>query len=251
VTATRRVPATAKGEATRAFLLRTAAQVFGERGYASTTQNDLIEASGLTKGAFYFYFPSKSALALEVLQEQKTRWLTEIGERIGTEASAADQLRALVPAMLDLLARDPGAWSVTRLSRELAADPEVGPQVSAVQAEWVSLVAEVIRRGQADGDLRAGLDPESLATVLIGAFDGLKVLTDILEPRSHGGKTFARHVRTLLAVVEQALVTTPAHSGSPATAARPTTPAHSGSPATAARPTTPATPTAPVRKRSP
>src|SRR4029450_8640870 len=66
-----RVPATAKGEATGAYLLRTAAQVFGERGYTATTQNDLIAAAGLTKGAFYFYFRSKADLALAVLQAQQ------------------------------------------------------------------------------------------------------------------------------------------------------------------------------------
>jgi AcrR family transcriptional regulator len=210
---TTRVPATAKGEATRAFLLRTAAQVFGEHGYAATTQNDLIAASGLTKGAFYFYFRSKSALALEVLQEQKNRWLTQVGQRIMVESSAADQLRALVPAMLDLIAHDPGAWSVTRLSRELAADPEVGAKVSAVSAEWVSFVADVVRRGQAEGDLRAGLDPRSVATVLIGAFDGLKGLTDILEPAERGAGAFVRHVHTLLEIVELALM--PATTATP------------------------------------
>lgn len=46
------VPATPKGAATRAFLLLTAARVFGERGYSATTLNKLIAASGLTKGAF-------------------------------------------------------------------------------------------------------------------------------------------------------------------------------------------------------
>jgi AcrR family transcriptional regulator len=205
-----RVPATAKGEATRAFLLRTAAQVFGERGYAATTQNDLIAASGLTKGAFYFYFRSKSDLALEVLQEQKSRWLSEIGEQVLAHPTASEQLRALVPAMLDLHARDPGSWSVTRLTRDLAADPEVGERVSQISIEWVGFVAAVIRRGQAEGDLRADLDARSLATVLVGAYDGLKALTEIVEPPASVGVTFAAHVRTLLTLVESALMLTPA-----------------------------------------
>jgi TetR/AcrR family transcriptional repressor of nem operon len=201
-----KVPATAKGEATRAFLLRTAAQVFAERGYAATTQNDLIAASGLTKGAFYFYFPSKSALALAVLQEQQARWLSQIGERVLAQGSAADQLRALVPAMLELISADPSAWSVTRLTKELSADPEVAEQVCKPTVEWVGFVAELIRRGQSDGDLRAGLDPQSVAVVLVAAFDGLKSLTDILEPTQHGAGAFAERARTLLAIVELALI---------------------------------------------
>ena len=56
-------PATAKGAATRAFLLHTSAGVFAERGYAATTMGELIAASRLTKGAFYFHFRSKAELA--------------------------------------------------------------------------------------------------------------------------------------------------------------------------------------------
>src|SRR4051812_47252110 len=117
------VPATAKGEATRAFLLRTAARVFAERGYAGTALSDLIAASGLTKGAFYFYFPSKAVLALAVLRDQQERWLGQVSERVLSAGTALEQFRALAPVMLELLAAEPGAWSITRLTREMAEDP--------------------------------------------------------------------------------------------------------------------------------
>jgi TetR/AcrR family transcriptional repressor of nem operon len=201
-----RVPATAKGEATRAHLLRTAATIFAERGYAATTQSDLIAASGLTKGAFYFYFPSKADLALEVLREQKGRWLTQIGERVLAEPSPALQLKAMLPAMLDLLERDPAAWSVTRLTRELAADPALTAEVSKVPAEWVGFIAGLIRRGQEAGELRTGQEPELIASVLVAAFDGLKDLTDVLEPGEAGGAAFTARVHTLLDIVERALL---------------------------------------------
>src|SRR3954469_14886217 len=176
------VPATAKGEATRAFLLRTAARLFAERGYTGTALSDLIAASGLTKGAFYFYFESKAALALGVLRDQQERWLHLVSERVLSAGTAAEQFRALAPTMLELLAADPGAWSITRLTKDLAADPVTAGEVSAPMARWVELVADIVRRGQADGDLRPQLDPHHVAVVLVGAFDGLKALTDVLDP---------------------------------------------------------------------
>jgi AcrR family transcriptional regulator len=206
VAITPKVPATAKGEATRAYLLRTAAQVFAERGYAAATQNDLIAASGLTKGAFYFYFRSKAELALAVLREQKGRWLAEVGERVLAEPNAADQLRELVPAMLTLISVDPSAWSITRLSRELATDPEAADQVNAATAEWVGFVADIVRRGQADGSIQRGLDPDSVATVLVGAFDGIKALVDVLEPPARAAEVFTDRVQTMLGLVETALL---------------------------------------------
>ncbi len=206
MTPTAKVPATAKGEATRAFLLRTAAQVFAEKGYTAATQNELIAASGLTKGAFYFYFASKADLALAVLQEQKHRWLDEVGEQLALDPNPAAELRQLVPTMLELLGADPGAGSLTRLSRELATDPAVAEQVSATTAEWVAFVADIVRRGQRDRTIRAGLDPDAVATVLVGAFDGLKALIDVIPPPGRAAAEFADRIQTLLAIVEAALI---------------------------------------------
>jgi TetR/AcrR family transcriptional repressor of nem operon len=200
------VPATAKGEATRAFLLRTAAQVFAERGYTGTALTDLIAASGLTKGAFYFYFRSKSALALAVLRDQQDRWLRQVRERVLSAGTAIEQFQALAPSMLDLLANEPGAWSITRLTKDMAADPALAGEVSGPMAAWVDLIADIVRRGQADGDLRPGIDPHHAAVVLVGAFDGLKTLTDVLDPGAQASEIFSQRAQMLLAMVERGLL---------------------------------------------
>jgi TetR/AcrR family transcriptional repressor of nem operon len=49
-------------------LLNAALSLFRERGYADTTVDELCRAAGVTKGAFFHYFPSKEALALVAIQ---------------------------------------------------------------------------------------------------------------------------------------------------------------------------------------
>jgi AcrR family transcriptional regulator len=162
------VPATAKGEATRAFLLQTAARVFAERGYAGAALSDLIAASGLTKGAFYFYFPSKAAAVAALLEdfyeemmEAATDWY-EGGDgspllrlRTGFEASIAlwRDRAGLMVAMLDAVGTD--------------------PEVRDVWETWIQGFIEriTIRIGEerAAGLARDGGDPHALATVLMGA----------------------------------------------------------------------------------
>ncbi|HVK23235.1 MAG TPA: TetR family transcriptional regulator [Actinokineospora sp.] len=198
------VPATAKGEATRAYLLRTAAHMFAERGYAGTTQSDLIAASGLTKGAFYFYFKSKLDLAMAVIADQEARWLSHITERVLAQSSAVDQLRAVVPALLDLFATAPDAWVAMRLCKELGSNPDL-PDVRKPMASWITLIADIVGRGQAEGDLRDDLDAESVAEVLVAAFDGLKSLADVLGFTEDPDR-FATRARTLMALAEHALV---------------------------------------------
>jgi len=203
------VPATAKGEATRAFLLRTAALVFAEHGYTGTSLNDLIAASGLTKGAFYFYFRSKAALAIAVLRDQQDRWLRQVSERALSAGTAAEQFQALPGIMLELLATEPGAWSITRLTKDMTEDPATAEEASKPMAAWVEFVADIVRRGQADGDLRSDLDPHHVAVVLIGAFDGLKSLSDVLGSGTQVATAFSQRAQVLLAIVERGLLIEP------------------------------------------
>ena len=61
-------PRSAKGAATKAKIIRTAADLFHERGVGATSPDDVIEVSKTGKGQFYHYFKSKEGLVHEVLQ---------------------------------------------------------------------------------------------------------------------------------------------------------------------------------------
>ena len=65
---------TDRGGETRRRILEVAAEAFAERGYAGTSVNDVLKASGVTKGGFYFHFPSKEALALATLRHKQEQW---------------------------------------------------------------------------------------------------------------------------------------------------------------------------------
>lgn len=53
----------------RAELIAAAQTLFFERGYDATSVEDIIGRAGVSKGAFYYYFPSKEAV-LEAIAEQ-------------------------------------------------------------------------------------------------------------------------------------------------------------------------------------
>jgi AcrR family transcriptional regulator len=59
-------PRSEKAEATRARLVEVAGELFGERGYEDTPIEDVLERTGVSKGALYHHFPSKEALFEEV-----------------------------------------------------------------------------------------------------------------------------------------------------------------------------------------
>jgi AcrR family transcriptional regulator len=59
---------TQRGRERREQLIACAAQLFAERGYHTTSVSDIVEALGVGKGVFYWYFSSKEALLTELLK---------------------------------------------------------------------------------------------------------------------------------------------------------------------------------------
>lgn len=194
-------PATPKGAATRSFLLQVAAEAFAQRGYAETTMSELIARSGLTKGAFYFHFSSKEQLALAVIDEKKRQWLDWVQDAISDEPTAFDKLRGVASALVRLHRDDPSAFSVTRLTRDLARVPDVEGMVRDHMRVWVGLLAELITQAQRDGDLPRTIEATDLAALLVGATDGVKELGELIDAPSRARRAFERRMAALVTLV--------------------------------------------------
>jgi AcrR family transcriptional regulator len=67
------VTPTPRGQRTRQLIIERASGVFAENGFAAASLSRLVAATGLTRGAFYFHFDSKDALAQAIVQEQAER----------------------------------------------------------------------------------------------------------------------------------------------------------------------------------
>lgn len=65
-------------ELRRSEILDQAFALFLSRGYDNTSLNDLIAEAGLSKGAFYYYFPSKEALLVELTHRFALQSFTEL-----------------------------------------------------------------------------------------------------------------------------------------------------------------------------
>ncbi len=193
---------TPKGAATRALLLQIAAEVFAERGYAETTMAQLIARSGLTKGAFYFHFSSKEQLALAVIEAKQRQWIDSVVQAISAEPRAFDRLRAVALALVKVHRDDPSAFSVSRLTRDLARVAGVSSVVRDHMRTWVGLVAGLIRQAQADGDLPGTVDADDLAAVLVATTDGLKDLGALIDSPSRARRAYERRMNTLVTLVD-------------------------------------------------
>lgn len=84
-----------KADSTRQDLIDSARRLFGSRSYADVSLSEIVEASGLTKGALYHHFPGGKRDLMEAVYE---RVEAEFTEKVATQVMpslAADGIDAL------------------------------------------------------------------------------------------------------------------------------------------------------------
>jgi AcrR family transcriptional regulator len=177
--------ATDRGGETRRRILDVAAEAFAERGYAGTSLNDVLKASGVTKGGFYFHFPSKEALALATLRHKQEQWAGSVMAAVLRRPRAVEQLEAMAEALCDLHEQDRACRAISRLCTELGDEhPELRPQLGTQLTTWMDMVAAIIRKGQDEGDIRPEVDPAVVAEIAVESFIGLETVSEMLTGRA-------------------------------------------------------------------
>jgi AcrR family transcriptional regulator len=198
----------ARAGRSRRAILDAAAPIFAERGYEAASLNEIILASGLTKGGFYFHFRSKRELALAVLQDGGERWVRLLDRELGATPTALERLVAAPRLIARLARRGEGPAALRRLADDLTRDPEVRDEVCGSIRTWIASAASDVAAAQAEGSVRGDLDPEALAEILIAAFVGAQTFTE-----QFGDDDLERRVEEQIAFVLPAIVTPEAKEG--------------------------------------
>jgi TetR/AcrR family transcriptional regulator, transcriptional repressor for nem operon len=161
---------------TKAALVDAGTRLILEQGYHQTGIQDVLQAAGVPKGSFYYYFPSKEAFGQAVIAQFAEAYLVRLEQYLGD--TTARPLTRLRRHQEDLLARFErrgcrGGCLIGNLSQELADQhPRLRTQLDAVLTSWRARYAQLFREAQAVGDLRADRDPEALADFYLDSFEG-------------------------------------------------------------------------------
>jgi AcrR family transcriptional regulator len=189
-----------KSERTRSRLIQIAAERFAADGYAGTSFASLVEASGQSKGAFYFHFPSKLDLALAAFRAKQSQ-LIEKALGTGGDGSPLERLLAALEARARAYAADRSLRVLPRLSTEFAQDPELAPVVRELHRNAVSLFSRLVKEAQESGEVRRDLDPDAVARTIFAAIVGM----DEISQRETGGADLVERDRDFIRLLRSAL----------------------------------------------
>lgn len=160
----------ARAAQTRASIIRAAAEVFDECGYHGAGINRILTRAKVTSGAMYFHFASKEELARAVMLEQAKD--LELPE----EPAGLQQLVDVTFA----LARELQHNTLLRAGVRLAVEPR-GPalQDDSAYSWWVDRFSGELAVARQQGELREDADESEFAEVLVSAFTGTQLRSQI------------------------------------------------------------------------
>jgi TetR/AcrR family transcriptional regulator, cholesterol catabolism regulator len=147
------------GSERRDEILAIAAQLFAERGFASTTVREIADAAGILSGSLYHHFDSKESMVDELVHEMLDRVLAAYRAIIATDVAPEVALRALVREAFTAIASD--AATVTVMVNEwnlFVKFPRFG-YLREIYEETERLWVSVLQRGAQTGAFRPDLDP--------------------------------------------------------------------------------------------
>lgn len=171
----------ARAVETRAAIILAAADVFGALGFGGASMADICVASGLTKGALYFHFESKEALALAVIDAQHERAIALGGDLLHSDQPGLHVLMRLTFELGRQVRDDTVSRAGIRLTMESSSlsTPVVTPY-----EEWMAACELLLRRAILDGDVRDDLDVAAAAHFISPAFTGVQVVSGVLTGRA-------------------------------------------------------------------
>jgi AcrR family transcriptional regulator len=165
-TTTRKTPRetqAARSARTRGALLAAARELFAAQGFAATGREEIAERAGVTRGALYHHFASKTDLAAAVVEQLEGELVDLVVAAALQGSGVRDQLHRGCRAYMDACA-DP------TMARILADAPAVLGIEACRALDAVAcapLLAEVFARAVEEGITVPG-DPEVAAALLLG-----------------------------------------------------------------------------------
>ena len=163
-----------RGTETKLRIVNVTRTLYSSHGCDSTTLDDIITASGVTKGAFYHYFKSKEALCHELIDYVSEEYAELIGSLDG-ELDPLGRLRQLI-RMLDEL-NTSGEWVNCRLILRLSADshdshPHLQKKIRVFWNWYTSAFEEMIANCQQAGQLTTDIDGQTLTKMIMSLIAG-------------------------------------------------------------------------------
>ncbi len=171
----------ARAEATRRRILESAVDLFNDLGYGETGLADVLQRAGVSKGAFYYHFDSKEAVAGAIIEEYRARVSEAIAARTDASAPLLDRIIFASFVTAEILRTDKTAKIGNQLVQALSQISTVGARVLAA---WIPQFVDPLTKALTPWESREGQAAEVAEAMWAGLL-GSYLLSDALDGDPH------------------------------------------------------------------
>lgn len=164
-----------KAERTKQFIIEKTAPIFNEKGYAGTSINDLMNATGLSKGSIYGNFENKDEVALAAFEFNHGLVTEYVKKEILSIDSSIERL-LVYPKMYRQY------WKFTFLqsgcpilNTATEADDTHGQlreKATMALKFWKTSIENQIKRGIKRSEIKKDTNPNEIAVIMISIIEG-------------------------------------------------------------------------------
>lgn len=164
-------------ERKKEILLECALKCFGEKGYQSTTMDDIVAYSKTSKGLIYNYFKSKEELYITLMQERTKHSFEIFNERFKNLHSATQKLRELFRIYRETPLSDD--WkNLIRVHMEFWINSARYENLTDImqhryKVQYRDFLSSIIAEGKNSGEFKEDIDPDLIASLFWAIIDGI------------------------------------------------------------------------------
>jgi len=158
----------------RRLILDAAVRVFARQGFHACRVSDIADEAGVAYGLVYHYFSSKDEILDTLFLERWDLLLHVIAQTDTRDVPVREKLHDIASFIVDSYVHDPDVMKVIIVEVTRAANSFGRTHLAKIR-EAYELIAEVVAKGQAAGELRSDVTPDFAALAFYGAIE--QVLT--------------------------------------------------------------------------
>jgi len=163
-----------KGEETKKKIIEGAEILFTENGYDSTTVQNICNKAEISKGAFFYHFPTKEFLFLEILD----KYLSELDKRMNEiEKKSKNTLRAMEEMVIileEIFITSEGKFTIfLEFLRKASKETEIMKKISYQFQKYKKYVYEMIEKGKREENIKKEIDSEFISQLIISLAIGM------------------------------------------------------------------------------
>jgi TetR/AcrR family transcriptional repressor of nem operon len=167
-----------RAETTRQRLIAAASRQFAHRPYYTVSLDDILTEAELTKGAMYFHFPSKQALAVAIIENLAEVSRTAVTELVARRMSGLETAIDLIYLLAVQDTQHEVVRAGVRLLESLDDNTAMPP---ALWHSWIEFITTLIQKAVTEGDVVDHDDPEDIAKMLVALWVGIRRISDLDE----------------------------------------------------------------------